>query len=61
MYLGEKISDKISVTELNAISLNSMPDRWIKKAYVQGFDCKFIASKKAVNMFKGMKIVEFKL
>ena len=38
-FLGETLSGKIGVTKLNEIILNSMPTRWSKQAYVQGFDC----------------------
>ena len=34
--------DKIGVTELNEIILNSTPNSWSKQAYVQGFDCESI-------------------
>ena len=33
------IADKIGVTELNEIILNSIRNSWSKQAYVQGFDC----------------------
>ena len=42
-FLGETLTDKISVTQLNDILLNSMPNSWSKHAYVQGFDCESIA------------------
>ena len=38
-FPGETLDNKICVTELNKIILNSMPDSWPKKGYVQGFDC----------------------
>ena len=41
-FPGATISDKIGVTELNGLPLNSMPNSWSKKAYVQGFDCESI-------------------
>ena len=37
-YRG-KASDKIGKTELNKILLNTIPNGWNKKAYIQGFDC----------------------
>ena len=36
---GAKESNKIYETELNGNLLNSMTNSWIRKAYVQGFDC----------------------
>ena len=48
------MTDKIGVTELNEILLNSMPNRWSKKAYVHGFDYESIYFKKDVNMFDPM-------
>ena len=36
-----------------------MPNIWSKQAYVQGFDCRSISFKEAVNIFELMKIVEF--
>ena len=41
-FPGVTITDKIGVTELSNILLNSMPNIWSKKAYVQGFDCESI-------------------
>ena len=37
VFPGEKASDKICETELNKMFLNSMPTRYIRQAYVQGF------------------------
>ena len=45
-FLGATLTDKIGVTQLNDILLNSMPTSWSKHAYVQGFDCESIAIKK---------------
>ena len=42
---GTNLSDKIGKTKLNKLLLNSMPNRWYKKAYVQGFDCEYISLK----------------
>ena len=56
---GTTMSGKIGVTEINEILLNSMPNSWIKPAYVQVFDCKSINLKKLVNMFEHMEIVEY--
>ena len=53
---GSTMADKMGITELNEILLNSMPNRWSKQAYVQGFDCETISFKKAVNMFERMEI-----
>ena len=50
-------SDRIFMTELNKILLNSIPNLWIKHAHVQVFDCEFI-TKKAVNMFERTEILE---
>ena len=49
---------KIGVTELNDIFLNSMPNSWIKQVYVQGFDCEYITLK-TVSMFERTDIAEF--
>ena len=57
-FPGVILTDKISVTKLNEILLNSMPNRWSKQAYLQGFDCEYISFKRAVNMFERMYIVE---
>ena len=57
-FPGATLSDKIGVTELNEILLNSMPNSWYNQAYVQGFDCGYISFKKAVNMFEHMDIPE---
>ena len=57
-FLGVAVDDKMSVTELNKILLNSMPNRWYKQACSQGFYCETISFKKAVNMFERMEITE---
>ena len=57
-FPGTTIYDKIGVTELNEIILNSMPNSWYKKSYVQGFDCTSILFKKALNMFGRMDIAK---
>ena len=54
----ETMADKIVVTELNEIFLNSMPDRWSKQAGDQCLNCESISFFKAVNMFERMEIVE---
>ena len=38
-FLGVTLDDKIGVTELNEILINSMSTNWYKQSYVQGFDC----------------------
>ena len=53
-FPGANLDDKIGVTELNKILLNSMPTSWSKQAYTQGFDCESIYFKKSVNMFEHM-------
>ena len=50
------MNDKIGVTEINKIILNSMPSSWYKQAYVQGFYCESIYFKYSVNMFERMEI-----
>ena len=52
------MADKIVVTELNEILLNSMSNRWSKQEGFQGFGCKYILFLKAVNMFERIEIVE---
>ena len=52
------MTDKVDVTELNEILLNSMPNIWSKQAYVKGFYCESVTFKKAVNMFERMEIAE---
>ena len=52
------MNDKIDITELNKIILNSMHNIWYRHAYVQGFDCESITFKKAVNMLERMEIDE---
>ena len=37
------MDDKIGVTELNEIILNSMPNSWSKQAYIQEFDSEYIS------------------
>ena len=41
VLLGAKISNKIWVTKLNEIALNSMSSSWSNQEYVQGFYCEY--------------------
>ena len=54
----ETMADKIVVTELNEILLNSMPDRWSNQAGDQCLNCESISFLKAINIFERMEIVE---
>ena len=54
-----KLADNIGIMELDEIFLNSTPNSWSKKAYVQRFYFKYIDFKKAVNIFKRMEIAEY--
>ena len=57
-YQGKHWQKKNRVTELNEIFINSMPNSWSNQVYVQGFYCRYITLKKAVNMFDHMDIDE---
>ena len=57
-FPGAKESEKIGETDLNEILLNSMPNIWIRQAYVQGFDFESI-NLKYVNMFEHIEISEY--
>ena len=57
-FPGATMSNKMGITELNGILLNSMPNSWSKQAYVQGFDGETISFLKAVNMFERMEITD---
>ena len=37
------MADNMGLTELNEILLNSIPNSWLEKEYVQGFYCKTIS------------------
>ena len=52
-------SDKIGITELNKISLNSMPNSWYKQAYAQWYYCEYTSFKKVFNMFEKFLIDEY--
>ena len=45
MFPGGELTDKIGMTELDEILLNSIPNSWRKQAYVQGFDYEYITFK----------------
>ena len=51
---GEKAIYNNDEMELNKIFLESIPNGWVKKAYVQGFDCGTIDLRTYVNMFEHM-------
>ena len=55
-FPGETLNDKIGVTELNEILLRSMPTRWSRQAYVQGFCYESITFKISVNIFERTEI-----
>ena len=57
-FPGATFNDKIGVTELKKILLNSMPTIWSIKAYIQNFYCEYITFKKYVNVFERMEISE---
>ena len=57
-FPGAMLSDKIGLTELNEIFLDSITNSWIKQAYVQVFYCESITVKKSDNMFERMEISE---
>ena len=52
------MTDKIGVTELNAILLSSMPNIWYKKVHFQGFDWESISFKNSISMFGSIEIAE---
>ena len=56
-FQGAKASDNIGENNSNEIFLNSMPNRWSKQAYVQGFDCETI-TEKSVDIFELIEILE---
>ena len=45
VFPGAKASDKICEAEINGIFLNSMPNSWSRREYVQGFYCESITLK----------------
>ena len=57
-FPGANLANNIDVTELTDITLNRIPNSRSKQPYVQGFDCKSIQYKKAVNIFERMEITE---
>ena len=50
------MSDKMGVTKLNEVILNSIPNSWSNQEYVQGFDCGSILFKISPNMFDHMEL-----
>ena len=56
---GEKIGDKICVTEINEIFINSTPKSCSKQAYAQGFNFEPINFKAADNIFELTEIAEY--
>ena len=52
------MNNKIGITVINEIILNSVPNNWYKQAYVQDFDCEYIDLKMAVHMFERMETAE---
>ena len=54
---GTKLTDKICMTEMNKIMLNSMPDSWIEQACMQGFDCGCITFKNLLSYLKAWRLM----
>ena len=48
-FLEANLADKIDISELNEILINSLPISCSKEAYVQGFNCEYILFKKYIN------------
>ena len=57
-FPGATMADKIGITKIDGILLNSMPNIWCKQAYIQGLDWESISFKKSTNMFERMEIPE---
>ena len=57
-FPGATLNDKIGLTKLNHILLNSMSNICYIQPYLQGFDCEYITFNNAVNMFHRMEIAE---
>ena len=57
-FFGAKLTEKIGITKLNDILLNSIPDSWSNKVYVHIFDFEYTGFKRDVNMFECMEISE---
>ena len=55
LFPGSTMSDKIGVTELNEILLNSMPNIWIKQAYLQWFFCGSITIKNLLTFLNSWR------
>ena len=53
-FTGATMADKIEVTKLNDILLNSISNSWSKQEYVKGFYCEYIYFQKDGNMFERM-------
>ena len=51
-----KESGNIGEMDLDGILLNSMTNVWSNQAYVQGFDCETITSKKLFICFNAWKL-----
>ena len=46
-FPGSAVTDKMGVTELNEILLNSIINSWSKQAYIQSFACGSISFKRS--------------
>ena len=52
------MDEKMGVTQLNEILLDTMKNSWSKQSYVQGFDCETISFKNSIKRSKRMEISE---
>ena len=56
LLFGSSVSKNIPFKGLNEILLHTIPNRWAKKAYLQGWDSKKNSYKETCKMFKRMEI-----
>ena len=54
---GANLTNKIGVSELDEILLNSMPNIWYNQDYVQGLDCDYITKKKPLTCLSVCKLM----
>ena len=57
VFPGSKDSNKMGEEDLNNILIHSIHNRWIKQAYLQGFELE-IPFNNSTNMFEWIEIVE---
>ena len=58
IFLGSDVTKDMTHEELNDIILHAVPNSWVKKSYLQGWDFEMKTYKETCTLFEIMEISE---